>query len=128
MDGDLIWHYQLQISTSMNAIQARPHISKEVFEALLLIYASYSDLHFSHEERENIEHSFGKDVFLSASQLYKNCREYELLKNICDLRQLYYPGHEGKTQILDLLRHHFHLDGDFSRLERTQYNFLRMML
>ena len=113
----------------MNAIQnTTTTVSKEVFQALLLIYASHTDLDFSTKEREQIVNSYGEDTFHSANSLYAQYREYELLKNICDLRHLYYPGSDGKNQILGMIKSHFKADGDFSKLERTQYNFLQMML
>ncbi|MEE9374322.1 MAG: hypothetical protein V3V00_14805 [Saprospiraceae bacterium] len=103
-------------------------MSKDVFKALLLIYASYTDLEFSSVEKDEIVNLLGHKNFHSANQLYSNFREYELLKNICNFRQLYYPGNEGKDQVLGMVKTHFMADGDFSKLERTQYDFLRMML
>ena len=112
----------------MNAVQANATITREVFQALLLIYASHTDLEFSNDEREQIVSSLGEDTYQSANHLYSQFREYELLKNICDLRHLYYPGNDGKNHILGMVKTHFKADGDFSKLERTQYNFLQMML
>jgi hypothetical protein len=112
----------------MNATHITSPVSKEVFKALLLIYASHTDLEFSQEERNQIVNTLGQDNYENANNLYRSFREYELLRNICDLRQLYYPGSEGKHQVLDMIKSHFNVDGDFSKLERTQYNFLKMML
>ena len=129
MWSELIWHDQLQkVPEAMNATQTRAEVTKEVFEALLLIYASHTDFEFSKEEKEKIIFTFGQDNFQVASNLYDNYREYELLKNICDLRNLYYPGPVGKNEVLDFVKNHFMVDGQFSVLEKTQYNFLRMML
>lgn len=111
-----------------NTVDTTQSISRDVFKALLLIYASHTDLEFSHVEKEQIIDTLGTDNFESATTLYGKFREYELLKNICDLRHLYYPGNDGKNRVLDMIRRHFNADGDFSKLERTQYNFLQMML
>jgi len=112
----------------MNATQSIPQISKEEYEALLLIYASYTDLDFSGSEKDEIINSLGFDTYEKANAYYGNMREYELLQHLCDLRKLYYPGSEGKDKVLKMVRTHFNADGDFSKLERTQYNFLKMML
>jgi len=112
----------------MNFVETTPTISRDVFKALLLIYASHTDLEFSTVEKEQIIDSLGMDSFESASMLYGKFREYELLRNLCDLRHLYYPGRDGKDHVLGMIKTHFNTDGDFSKLERTQYNFLQMML
>tara|TARA_Y100000385_G_scaffold290937_1_gene366209 strand:- start:9721 stop:10077 length:357 start_codon:yes stop_codon:yes gene_type:complete len=118
----------MKLLITMNAVQNIPEVSKEVFEALLLIYASHTDLEFSKVDKSQIVTSFGYDTYESANQLFGKLREYELLRSICDLRQLYYPGTEGKNQILGMVKTHFKVDGDFSKLERTQFDFLKMML
>ena len=112
----------------MNATQLEPTMSKDVFQALLLIYASHTDLEFSNDEKSQIIESLGYDNYEIANVFYGSLREYELLKSICDLRELYYPGVNGKDEILSMVKSHFNVDGEFSKLERTQYNFLRMML
>lgn len=112
----------------MNVTQSKPSMSKGVFEALLLIYASHVDYDFSVDEKNNIIEAQGYNAYESALMMYNSSREYEILQNICDLRRLYYPGDDGKVAVLNKVKSHFNVDGEYSKLEKTQFDFLRMML
>lgn len=103
-------------------------LKRDEFLVLLLIYASHADLQFTDIEKSKITQLYGDDLFDKMNELYLGLREYELLKTICEGRALFYPGIDGKEQVLDIIKGHFQSDGEYTRLERTHYNFLEKML
>lgn len=103
-------------------------LRKEEYIVLLLIYASNADFYFTDGERSKIIHLYGKSLFNQMNELYHSLREYELLTLICEGRSHFYPGLDGKEHILDLLKGHFQEDGEYSRIEKSQYNFLEKLL
>jgi hypothetical protein len=112
----------------MNSTLTTAGLNKEEYIIFLLIYASYADYDFSEAEEAKILKHYGRPVFNKVHSYYKSMREYEVLMKICDLRKKFYPCHNGKETVLNLLEHHFKIDGTYSQPERSQHAFLARML
>ena len=103
-------------------------MTKTEFHILLLLYASYADLEFSEQEKLKIIDTHGQSAFEKINNLFDTIGEYTKLDTICELRKVFYPGQKGKNDILNMLKDHFLADGDYSKLEKSQYNFLKKIL
>lgn len=102
--------------------------TKKEFCILLLLDASYADLEFSKDEKSKIVENFGKEAFERVEAYYDSLGDYKRLDRIIQLRKQFYPGPQGKNEVLDMLKSHFLADGDYRKLEKSQYNFLKKML
>lgn len=98
------------------------------FMTFLLIHASHADLEFTPDEQEMIAKNVSPDTFEEIYAQYEEMGEYEVIQTIIDYKGLYYPTNAQKNELLAKIETLFHADGDFSKLEKSLYNFLEKLL
>jgi hypothetical protein len=98
------------------------------YKAFALTYAAYIDSDFTVEERESIIHEVGGDRAKMIDRLGKNLSDYECLQLLQKERERFYPGANGKTELLGELKSLFKTDGDFSQLEKVVLHHLERLL
>jgi hypothetical protein len=102
--------------------------TRDEFFTLLLIYASYADLEFSSVEKEYIVNKFGEATFDKMNLIYDSFSEFQLLSYISANRLQYMDSLGNDEQLSDELTTLFNIDGEFSRLEKGFYNFIKRIL
>lgn len=98
------------------------------FVGLLYLYAAYSDLNFSNEERQYIIDEIGSNTFNRMVEVFDKLGEYEKLGIILAHKHLYFNTSNKKEQLLSMLSKYFHIDGEFSKPEKTLYRFFEKLL
>ena len=102
--------------------------SYDEFVCLLFLYAAYSDLEFSEEERQFIIEEVGEGTLKNMVNIFDRLGEYEKLEIILAHKHLYFNTSNKKEQLLKMLSKYFHIDGEFSKPERTLYRFFEKLL
>jgi len=102
--------------------------NNEEFCAYVLIYASYADLDFSKEEKDMIVECIGQERFEKLEAIYLEHGDYERLQVIMEHKGIYYPTAERKQELINKISALFHIDGEFSRPEKTLLLFLERLL
>lgn len=100
-----------------------PHLDKEQFNILLLIYASHADYQFTDDEKNFILNKFDKIEFEIMYKLFLSLDDFTCLRTIIKYKEKYYPTEESQTEMFDLLKELFSIDGDFSRMEKVFISF-----
>lgn len=109
MEGELNWNYQ-------------------EFLTFILIHASYADLEFTDDERDQIKKNISVETFDKIHEHYLGCGDYQKLQTILDYKGLYYPTATQKNELLDRMTQQFAVDGDYSLLEHNLREFLVKLL
>ncbi len=103
-------------------------MSKSDFHAFLLIYASYIDFEFTEEEQRIILKTVPRNQFDHIHDIYLKMTASARLETIIEQRKKLYSGSLGKAKLMTILHDQFNVDDDFSKLEKTTFNFLDRMI
>jgi len=102
--------------------------SYEELLCFLLIHASYADMEFTEDEKHMIINKYGHKSYEKMNDIYDGLGEYERLATILKYKGVYYPTVDRKGEILNEISKLFEVDGSYSKLEKTQMNFLNKLL
>ncbi len=102
--------------------------SYKEYVCFILIYASYEDLEFTEDEEKFIRKRTGEDTFEKMHEIFISAGQFECLQMILDLKDKYLATAVQKEDLLSLLKAHFGVDGEFSKLEKVLLGFLRNLL
>jgi len=98
------------------------------FLCFLLIHSSYADMEFTDDEKQMIISKYGNEAYEKMNDIYDGMGDYERLENILKYKGVYYPTIDQKGEILNEISKLFAADGSYSKLEKTQMNFLSKLL
>ena len=101
--------------------------SFEEFRTFLLIYASHADLEFSADEYEAILANIDQASFDKINQAFHKMGEFERLDFILKFKSRFFPDPNRKNRVLKIVKDHFMVDGEESKLESSLYNFLERL-
>ena len=96
--------------------------------AYTLIYAAMVDYSISEMEKEFIIDRVGKKEFKKMLKVYKEDSDLEALERIELLKDEFFPGEEGKEELLNLIKEVFKSDHSFDALENVVFRGMRKLL
>ena len=96
--------------------------------AYALIYAAMADYSISEEEKDFIIDRVGKKEFKKMLKVYDEDSDLEGLERIELLKDEFFPGEEGKEELLSLIEDVFKSDHSFDALENVVYRGMRKLL
>lgn len=96
--------------------------NKEEFKAFILLHIAHADLKISKKEVFMILDEIDEDSFKQIEMVWSGCNDFECIQIIRDLKSKYYPGDEGKDQLIDEMTKLAKADNKFSVSEQ---NFIR---
>jgi len=98
------------------------------YKAFALIYAASVDSEVQEEEDEMILQLIGAERTKSIRRASANLSDYEHLQLLEGERHRFYPGDDGKKQLLAEIEELFKVDGDYSQLEQViSHNLARLL-
>ncbi len=98
--------------------------SKDEFLTYASLYAAYVDLDLHEDEIVWIRDQFGIELYERIHNQFKKQSEFTNLQTIIDHKEVYFPGQSGTQDLLLLMKDLFHIDGDYSTLEKISFSFL----
>ena len=96
--------------------------------AYALIYAAMADYTISEKEKDFITDRVGKNEFKKMLKVYKEDSDLESLERVKLLKDEFFPGEEGKVELLNLIEEVFKCDHEFDALENVVYHGIRKLL
>ena len=96
--------------------------------AYAMIYAAMADFTLSEKEKEFITERIGKKNFEKMYRVYENDTDVERIERVELLRSEFFPGEQGKEELLKIIKDVFNCDHEFDALENAVYHSLRMIL
>ena len=96
--------------------------------AYALIYAAMADYSISEKEKDFITDRVGKKEFKKMLMVYKEDSDLEGLERIKLLKDEFFPGEEGKVELLNLIEEVFESDHSFDALENVVFRGMRKLL
>ncbi|MEL6389111.1 MAG: hypothetical protein AAFQ02_03050 [Bacteroidota bacterium] len=102
--------------------------SRDLYVAIMMLYAAYADLEYSPSEREHIAGKTSPEVLLQAERIFDASTETSVLQWLIDQRPGVFPGSEGREVVIELIEELFRIDGEFSQIEQSSLGFLRRLL
>lgn len=96
--------------------------------AYALIYAAMADYSISEEEKEFITDRVGKKEYKKMLRVYEKDSDLEGLERIKLLKDEFFPGEEGKVELLSLIEDVFKSDHAFDTLEEIVFRGIRKIL
>lgn len=109
-------------------IDKKASLTKDEFITFVMIYASEQDYDFSTSEEEAIKARYGLSTFQKVYDLYVTLGEFERLRLIMSYKSQYFNSIQKTGELLLLIKEQFYSDGDYSRSEKSSYNFLEHVL
>ncbi|PSR11024.1 MAG: hypothetical protein DA408_08950 [Bacteroidetes bacterium] len=92
---------------------------KEDFLALVLDYAAHADLEISSAERAYMKNLCGEAHCEKAAAFNEAHSDYDVVQVLADMKEQFFPGAEGTSQLTQHLLVLFHADHDYSHLEHS---------
>ena len=108
----------------MTAFNDHPKWSHEEFTGYLLLYAAYSDMEFSEDERAVIRNYIDENQLKEIEDEYLRLSDIERIHTIEAYKEKYYSTEAEKEELFQLLTSFFKVDGQFSIMEK---NLMRML-
>lgn len=96
--------------------------------AYALIYAAMADYSISEKEKEFITDRVGNKEFKKMLKVYNDDSDLESLERIELLKDEFFPGEEGKNELLKLIEDVFKSDHAFDALEEVVFRGIRKLL
>ena len=75
--------------------------NKDYFIAFLMIHLANADLKVSQEEMIMIMDSVSEDTYRKVKKVWDNCNDFTCLQIIRNLREKFFPGQEGKEELIN---------------------------
>ena len=108
-----------EITTSWN---------KEEFMAFLMLHIGNADLKVSREELIVIGKIVNEEQFSQIQWVWSKCNDFECINIIRDMRNKFFPGEEGKENLLKEMIALAVSDEDFSSSEDMMIRSLKKLL
>jgi hypothetical protein len=105
-----------------------PDWNFDEFLAFVLLYAAHADIEFSNEERKFIENKVSEEIFDNIYQEFDQLTDFQALELIMSYKDIYFTSEEDKNHLFSELHKLFHVDGDFSQLEKELMVFLDRLM
>jgi len=112
----------------MNEQMDTSNWNKEDYQAFALIYAANVDSEVLEPEEEAIVEMVGKERADRIQRVSKTLSDFETLQVLEGERHRFYPGAEGKEQLLNEVKVLFKSDGKYSQLEQVIAHNLKRLL
>lgn len=100
----------------------------EEFLTFFLIYAAHADIEFSEEEDRFIKEFGGVANYEKLLKVYEEMTEFQVLEVLKSYKTIHYPDEASKTKMLETMKELFHVDGEYSPMEKTLSIFLEYLL
>ena len=94
------------------------HWNKADFLSFLLYYVANADGELHEDELIYIEDKLGEERLAEVEHLTNHQSDYEIINLISDLRNRFYPGKNGKDQLLQEMKMIAAADGEISQMEK----------
>lgn len=101
---------------------------KTDYLAFVLIYAASSDLKISKSEWEYLDKKLDHQFYDEAQRYYEQWTDYQSAQVLQEGREAFFPGKEGKEQLLKEIMDLFLADEEFNILEENMLHILRQIL
>ncbi|NNF23014.1 MAG: hypothetical protein HKN67_13830 [Saprospiraceae bacterium] len=111
----------------METKQKLPDLTREEFEVFLLIYVGHVDYNFSENEKEFIKKRTAPATFTKLFSLFLQNNDFFSLKIILKHKDKYYDSEESRHKLFLLLKDIFHIDGEYSRIEKVFVSFFQRL-
>jgi len=98
------------------------------YSTLLLLHAAYSDLDYSEEERAKIKEFVSEPTLIEIERYYQSRTDGQILQLILKYKSKFLPSVREQQQILQKINSIFEADGEITKLEQTQYEFLSRLI
>lgn len=102
--------------------------TKNHYLSYIAIYGANIDAEMTDDELRFIRDHFGETAFSEASALFKTHSDYEAIQTISNLRGQFFPGENGKEEIVADLEAVFASDKRFSEFEHAVLNAISRVL
>ncbi len=109
-------------------IETHPKWSKEEFICFILIYASYADLDFSQDEKQNIMHRISNGQFNDIMNEYHSMVDLEKIKIIELYKPMYYQNNSKQEELLSIIEEQFKIDGSYGLFEKALMEQLKRII
>ena len=96
--------------------------------AFALIFAANADLEISDKEWEYLDDKLDHKFYEEAQEHYEEWTDYQNAQVLQEGREKYFPGKEGKEQLLDEIQNLFKADEEFNVLEENMLHILHQIL
>lgn len=104
-----------------------PDLNQEEFEIFLLIYVGHVDYNFTEDEKTFVENRTDEETYNRLYSLFIQNGDFYSLKIIMKHKDKYYNTEESRQKLYMLLKDMFHIDGEFSRVEKVFVTFFKRM-
>lgn len=104
------------------------HWTKDDFTGFVLLYAASVDAEVQEDELDMIRKLLGEERTKELQKAGKNFSDYEYLQFIESERPNYFPGEEGKAQLMAEIIALFKSDGEYSQFEQVVARNLKRLL
>lgn len=98
------------------------------FMALLLLHAAHADLDYTDDERHKILEYISESELTQLEAYYRDKTDAQILQIILNHKTQFLSTELACNSILQGIRSIFEADGEISKLEQTQYQFLRRII
>lgn len=105
-----------------------PQLTESQFTTFLLIYAGHVDYNYTEEKITFVKSQDKYDDYSEMYNLFNNMADYASLKVILKHKDFYYNTTAKKELMYNNIIKLFHVDGDYSRGEKTFLQFLDKMV
>lgn len=102
--------------------------SKNQFFSFLLLHAAHADLEYSEEEKNIILRHISQETLVKIEAYYNSLTDGQVLQIILQYQSHFLNKSADIEMMLQNLRILFQADGEWSKLERTLYEFLRRLI
>ena len=89
------------------------------FKAFLLIYMARTDMHIHQKELEMIADELGFKNIDEIQKAADACNDYQCIQLISKLKERFYPGEQGKQELLDKILELIESDGEVHPIEEA---------
>ena len=109
----------------MNAIDT---FQKDDFQAFLLLWAANADSKITDEELAMMVEKSGRHAHNRAWAVFQNQSDFEHVQTIQKLKEQFFPGPDGKAEILKFIQEMLDADGKFTAAEQAYKSALARLL
>ena len=101
---------------------------KDDFKAFLMIHLAHADLEVSQDELILIMKNVSTEKYRKVKKVWDNSNDYECLQMIKKLRERYFPGKEGKEELINGMIEFANADERFSTNEKILIGAMNKLL
>ena len=101
---------------------------REDFLGFLVLHIGSADLNLSTEELLFIDKLLSKERFQKIQWIWSKCNDFQCITIIRAMQKKFFPGEEGKTELIDAMKKIALSDQKFSTNEEIMIRALRKLL